>query len=54
MNSEQELLQKLMVSKKIMERHDQIGRGGASSGGFSSPNVEEYQPVNATYNCGKL
>jgi hypothetical protein len=39
-----------MVSKKIMERHDQIGRGGASSGGFSSPNVEEYQPVNATYN----
>jgi hypothetical protein len=50
MNSEQELLQKLMVSKKIMERHDQIGRGGASSGGFSSPNVEEYQPVNATYN----
>jgi hypothetical protein len=51
MNSEQELLQKLMVSKKIMEKHDQIGRGGiGSAGGFSSPNVEEYQTVNATYN----
>lgn len=51
MNSEQELLQKLMVSKKIMEKHDQIGRGGiGGAGGFSSPNVEEYQPVNATYN----
>lgn len=49
MNSEQELLQKLMVSKKIMERHNTMGRGN-SSGGISTPMVENYEPVNATYN----
>jgi hypothetical protein len=27
MNSEAELLQKLMISKKIMEKHNDIGRG---------------------------
>ena len=27
MNSEAELLKKLMVSKKIMEKHNEIGRG---------------------------
>ena len=51
MNSEQDLLQKLMISKKIMEKHNDMGRNGVqSSGGLSSPMVEDYQPIQATYN----
>jgi hypothetical protein len=49
MNSEQDLLNKLLISKKIMEKHNTIGRG--QTGGLpSAPMVEEFQPVNATYN----
>jgi hypothetical protein len=49
MNSEQDLLNKLLISKKIMEKHNTIGRG--QTGGLPSvPMVEEFQPVNATYN----
>lgn len=47
MNSEQELINRLVISKKIMEKSDQIGRGQARP---STPVVEEYKPVNATYN----
>ena len=51
MNSEQDLLQKLMISKKIMEKHNDMGRNGIqSSGGSSAPMVENYQPIQATYN----
>ncbi len=51
MNSEQDLIQKLMISKKIMEKHNDIGRNNLqSSGGLSSPMVEDYQPIQATYN----
>ena len=54
MNSEAELLKKLMVSKKIMEKHNEIGRGQSrnftSNEGLSSPMVEDYQPVPAKYN----
>ena len=51
MNSEQDLIQKLMISKKIMEKHNDMGRNGIqSSGGMSSPMVEDYQPVQANYN----
>ena len=51
MNSEQDLIQKLMISKKIMEKHNDMGRNGTqSSGGLSSPMVEDYQPIQATYN----
>ena len=51
MNSEQDLIQKLMISKKIMEKHNEMGRNGnQSSGGMSSPMVEDYQPIQATYN----
>ena len=51
MNSEQDLIQKLMISKKIMEKHNDMGRNGVqSSGGSSSPMVEDYQPIQATYN----
>ena len=50
MNSEQDLLQRLVLSKKIMERHDHMGRGGVQSTNPSSPMVEDYQPVAASYN----
>ena len=49
MNSEQDLLNKLLISKKIMEKHNTIGRGQTGSLP-SAPMVEEFQPVNATYN----
>jgi hypothetical protein len=51
MNSEQELFQKLAMSKKIMDRHNEIGRGQAKpSIDHSSPILEDYQPINASYN----
>jgi hypothetical protein len=53
MNSEAELLQKLMVSKKIMEKHNDMGRGQArnvSMGDYSSPEVENYEAPAARYN----
>lgn len=50
MNSEQDLLQRLVLSKKIMERHDTMGRGGTQISNPSSPMVEDYQPVAASYN----
>ena len=52
MNSEAELLQKLMVSKKIMEKHDDIGRGQARdvNMGNSAPMVESYEAPAARYN----
>lgn len=51
MNSEQDLIQKLMISKKIMEKHNDMGRNGIqSSGSMSAPMVEDYQPVQANYN----
>jgi hypothetical protein len=51
MNSEQDLIQKLMISKKIMEKHNDMGRNGIqSTGGMSAPMVEDFQPVQANYN----
>jgi len=50
MNSEQDLLQRLVLSKKIMERHDSMGRGGVQVSNPSAPMVEDYQPVAASYN----
>lgn len=53
MNSESELLQKLMVSKKIMDRHNDMGRGQArnvSMGDYSSPMVENFEAPAARYN----
>ena len=47
MNSEQDLINRLMISKKIMEKSDQIGRGQAIP---STPTLEEYQPVSGNYN----
>lgn len=55
MNSEAELLQKLMVSKKIMEKHNEIGRGSVRNTtmrqeSYSSPMVESFEPVDVKYN----
>lgn len=54
MNSEAELLQKLMVSKKIMEKHNDMGRGQARNinmgGEYSNPMVESYDAPPAKYN----
>lgn len=55
MNSEAELLQKLMISKKIMDKHNQIGRGEVrnttmTSESFSAPMLEEFQAPSASYN----
>jgi hypothetical protein len=54
MNSESELLQKLMVSKQIMEKHNDMGRGQARNvnmgNDYSSPMVENYEAPAARYN----
>ena len=51
MRTENDLIQKLMISKKIMEKHNDMGRNGIqSTGGMSAPMVEDYQPMQATYN----
>jgi|LauGreDrversion4_2_1035121.scaffolds.fasta_scaffold1013423_2 hypothetical protein len=51
MNSEQDLINKLMISKKIMEKHNTMGRGNATETMVNTaPMVESHQPVNANYN----
>jgi hypothetical protein len=55
MNSEAELLQKLMVSKKIMDKHNDMGRGQARNINMgdeysSSPMVESFEAPAARYN----
>jgi hypothetical protein len=50
MNSEQELLQKLMISKKIMEKHNAINRGSVNEHRLPTQEVEDFKPVNGSYN----
>lgn len=54
MNSENDLMQKLLISKKIMERHDDIGRGNArninNSQSYEKPLLEDFAAMPATYN----
>lgn len=55
MNSETDLLNKLMISKKIMEKHNDIGRGQARNtsydhNSYSSPMLESYEAPAAKYN----
>jgi hypothetical protein len=50
MTNEDDLIQKLMVSKKIMERHDTMGRGNGGSVNITTPEVESYEAPQATYN----
>lgn len=51
MKSEQDLINKLMISKKIMEKHNEIGRGGIPQPtNINVPQVDEFQPVRGNYN----
>jgi hypothetical protein len=49
MNTEQDMINRLMISKKIMEKHNTIGRGQVQDT-ISTPIVEEFKPVNGNYN----
>jgi len=52
MTNELSLMEKLAVSKKIMDAHNRIPTGGASQsmGSYNTPTVENYEPVRGTYN----
>lgn len=52
MTNELSLMEKLAVSKKIMDAHNKIPTGGASPSmnSYSTPMVENYEPVRGTYN----
>lgn len=50
MNTEQALLQKLAISKKIMQKHDDISRNTVKESSANTVDVESYQPMNASYN----
>lgn len=51
MNSEQDLLNKLVISKKIMEKHNAMGRNSNSDVlPTKSPMVKDYQPIQGNYN----
>jgi hypothetical protein len=53
MDPQNDLIQKLMISKKIMDRHNQMPRGNSSGmdmSSFSAPMVEQYEAPNASYN----
>ena len=47
MNNEMDLMQRLAVSKQIMEKHGEIRRGDARP---TTPMVENYEPVQGRYN----
>ena len=50
----EDLIQKLMISKKIMERHDQMDKTGSKPDGrlasYSVPEVENFSSPMASYN----
>jgi len=50
MNSSEDLMRRLAVSKKIMDRQEGIKTNGLSGNRISTPVVEGYEPVSATYN----
>jgi len=50
MNSEQALLQKLQISKQIMQKHNSMGRNTVTESLDNNINVETYEPVKGTYN----
>jgi hypothetical protein len=52
MTNELSLMEKLAVSKKIMDAHNKIPTGGASTSmsSYNTPSVENYEPVKGTYN----
>lgn len=52
MRTENDLIQKLMISKKIMDKHKEMPRGVVSESDvmMSNPEVENFPPVPASYN----
>jgi hypothetical protein len=50
MNSENELIQKLMMSKKIMDIHSKTPRNQTSGMNINMPVVEEFSTPQASYN----
>jgi hypothetical protein len=48
MSVENDLMQKLLISKKIMDKHNGISRNTDPS--LSQPVLENFEPVNAKYN----
>jgi hypothetical protein len=52
MNSEDNLIQKLMISKQIMDKHNQMPRSGdmMPTSNYNTPEVESYEPVKGSYN----
>jgi len=48
MGAAEELMQRLAVSKKIMDKHNDLKRGEVRN--TNIPMVEEFQPTNASYN----
>ena len=50
MGAAEDLMQRLAVSKKIMEKTEGIQRGSVDSRHMNSPRVEEFQPVQGNYN----
>jgi hypothetical protein len=50
MNKENDLMNKLVVAKKIMDVHNQTPRAGNNSGMPSSPMLEQFNAPPATYN----
>jgi hypothetical protein len=49
MQTEQDLIQRLMVSKKIMDKHNEITRGSQGNTP-TEPIAEEFQPIAGKYN----
>ncbi len=50
MTNENELMMKLVTAKKIMNKHNEIGRGGIPGTINETPSVQTYNQPNATYN----
>ena len=50
MTNENDLMMKLVTAKKIMNKHNEIGRGGLPVTMNETPKVDSYNQPNATYN----
>ena len=50
MNSENDLMQKLVVAKKIMDAHNKTPRAGNNGGMPSTPMLEQFNAPPAMYN----
>ena len=50
MTNENDLIQKLMISKKIMEKHNVIPRRNEALPEINTPMVESYDAPTAKYN----